>query len=153
MNRDSTPAGTMREVLLLMIRLMPTRNAESEPPTIEMVEGDGWPLGTAIFAETLVLLLLRLGLRIRLRVRLGITCNRRHRGGRRDWRTLDSRLLFIHLNPARTRRTHRTQNAMHPLLFEGGLAAQNTHHIHHGDEPARVRLRENERQRGTIRHP
>jgi hypothetical protein len=148
MKWDSTPAGTMGEVLILMIRLMPTRNAESEPPTIEMVEGDGWPLGTAIFAETLVLLLLRLGLG-----GVGITCDRRYRGGGRAWRRLDSRLSLIHLNPARTRRTHRTQNAMHPLLFEGGLVAQNTHHIHHGDEPARVRLRENERQRRTIRHP
>jgi hypothetical protein len=148
MNRKSTPAGKMREVLLLMIRLMPTRNAEGEPPTIEMVEGDGGPLGTAIFAETLVLFLL-----LGLRIRLGITCNRRYRGGGRAWRSLDGRLLFVHLNPARTRRTHRTQNAMHSLLFEGGLVAQNTHHIHRGDEPAHVRLRENERQRRTIRHP
>jgi hypothetical protein len=61
----------MGEVLILMIRLMPTRNAEGETPTIEVLEGDGWPLGTAIFAEPLVLLLLRLGLG-----GVGITCDR-----------------------------------------------------------------------------
>jgi hypothetical protein len=142
MNRLSTPAGKMGEVLILMIRLMPTRNAEGETPTIEVLEGDGWPLGTAIIAETLVLLL-RLG----LRVRVGITCNRRYRGGGRAWRSLDSRLSLIHLNPARTRRTHRTQNAAHSLLLEGGLGAQNTYLIHHGDEPARVRLRERENKK------